>query len=177
MIKEGVHFVTFTVVGWLDVFIRKAYKEINVESLNYCVKEKGLKVYAWCLMTSHLHLIISTKEGVKLSGVIRDFKKHTAKSVIGAIKEMPESRREWLLWFFERAGKKDARTSRYKFWKEDNHAIQLYSGETIISEQKLDYVHNNPVEEGVVESPEEYLYSSARDYAGITGLVDIEFME
>jgi REP element-mobilizing transposase RayT len=174
--QQGYYFVTFTVVGWLDVFVRREYKDIIVNSLNYCIKEKGLLVHAWCLMTSHIHLVLSCQEGYNLSAIIRDFKKHTAKQIVAAIKEIPESRRNFLLWYFEREGKKDARISQYKFWKADNHAIQLYAYETQIAQQKLDYIHNNPVKEGIVANSYEYVYSSAVDYAGGKGLVAVELM-
>lgn len=85
--QHAIYFVTFTVVGWLDVFIRTKYKAVIVDSLNYCSANKGLSVHAWCLMTNHLHLIVSTAEGHKLSEVIPDFKKHTAKVTLKLIAE------------------------------------------------------------------------------------------
>lgn len=124
----------------------------------------------------HLHLIISCNAGYNLSEIIRDFKKFTAKKIISSIREIPESRREWLLWYFEREGRKDARVSKYKFWKPDNHAIQLYANEVTIAQQKLDYIHQNPVKEGVVANSYEYIYSSAINYSGGVGLVEIELM-
>lgn len=174
--QNGMYFVTFTVVGWLDVFIRKDYKDIIVDSLNYCINHKGLTVYSWCLMSSHLHLIISAKEGYQLSAIIRDFKKHTAKEIIKTIATVPESRREWLLWYFEREGKKDKRITQYKFWKEDNHAIYLHPSETMIIDQKVDYIHRNPIESGIVSTAADYVYSSAIDYSGGKGLVSIVYL-
>jgi putative transposase len=70
---------------------------IIVDSLNYCIVNKGITIYAWCLMTNHLHLVARANEGSKLSDFIRDFKKFTAKKIIEVIKEEPESRKEWLL--------------------------------------------------------------------------------
>lgn len=171
--QQGLHFVTFTVVGWLDVFIRRTYKDIIVDSLNYCIEEKGLKVHCWCLMTSHLHLIISSDESNKISDTIRDFKKHTSKLIIKEIEKGIESRKEWLLWYFKREGQKDKRITTYKFWKEDNHAINLYPSEIEIIEQKINYIHQNPALEGVVELAEEYVYSSAKDYSGLKGKVNV----
>jgi REP element-mobilizing transposase RayT len=127
-------------------------------------------------MTSHLHLIISAKESNKLSEIIRDFKKHTAKTIIKEIEKGVESRREWLLWYFIREGKKDKRITKYKFWKEDNHAIYLHPSEIKIIDQKINYIHQNPVLEGIVDIEEEYVYSSARDYADKKGLVFIDFL-
>lgn len=174
--QQGIHFVTFTIVGWLDVFVHRVYKDIIVDALNYGVQNKGLKVHSWCLMTSHLHLIISAEDGFELSQIIRDFKKHTAKSIIKQIENGIESKKELLLWYFEREGKKDARITKYKFWKEDNHAIYMDNRDIGMMNQKLDYIHNNPVAEGIVMNPEEYLYSSARDYSEVKGLVQISHL-
>ena len=171
--QQKIYFVTFTVVGWIDVFIRIKYKEIIVNSLNYCINEKGLQVYAWCLMSSHLHLIISAKEGFKLSDIIRDFKKFTSKEIIKTISEAGESRKEWLLNYFKNEGLKDKRISTYKFWREDNHAIVLENANVSLINQKVKYIHQNPVKEGIVSNEEDYIYSSAGDFAGRKGLVKI----
>ena len=171
--QNETHFVTFTLVDWVDVFVRLNYKNVVVESLNYCIANKGLEVFGWCLMTSHLHLLIRAKQGFELSHIIRDFKKHTANTILDKIKNEPESRREWLLHKFEWAGKFDARITKYKFWQESNHAIIIYNHNPTMMQQKLNYIHQNPVEEGWVENAEVYLFSSARDYAGIKGLVKI----
>lgn len=175
--QNEMHFTTFTVVDWMDVFIRHRYKLIVVEGLNYCIKNKGLEVYAWCLMTSHMHLIIRAKEGYQLSNIIRDFKKNIATKIILSIEKAPESRREWMLERMINAGKKDARITKFKFFQESNHSVILYNHSPNIFDQKLDYIHNNPVEEGIVEYPEEYLFSSARDYAGKKGLVEISGLQ
>ena len=169
--QTEMHFTTFTVVDWIGVFIRLSYKNVIAERLNYCIENKGLEVFGWCLMTSHLHLLIRAKEGFVLSHIIRDFKKHTAKTIIDKIKNEPESRREWLLHKLEWAGKFDARITQYKFWQESNHAIIIYNHNPAMMQQKLNYIHQNPVQEGNVELAEEYLFSSARDYAGKKGLV------
>lgn len=120
-----------------------------------------------------MHLIIQAREGYRLSDIIRDFKKFTAKAVLKRIATEPESRREWMLNQFEYAGKKLKRISRYKFWKDDNHAIEL---ETHMMDARLDYIHNNPVETMIVSEPEHYLFSSAIDYSGQKGLVAVEFL-
>ncbi|MDQ3395658.1 MAG: transposase [Bacteroidota bacterium] len=76
--QEAVHFVTFTVHQWVDVFTRRTYVDIILDNLKYCQENKGLEIYAWVIMSNHCHLIIRSN-GFKLSDVIRDFKKHTAK--------------------------------------------------------------------------------------------------
>ena len=102
------YFISFATVNWIDVFIRPLYKHILVDSINYCINEKGLIVYSWVLMSSHVHLIIGTK-GDAMQDIIRDLKKHTSKQLIKSITEnQQESRREWMLWMFERAGKRNS---------------------------------------------------------------------
>ena len=173
--QNAIYFTTFTVVDWLDIFVRESYRAQIAADLNYCIAQKGLEVYCWCLMTSHLHLIVRAKENQRLSDIIRDFKKHTAKAIIEKIQAEPESRREDLLWHLSRAGNLDKRITYFKFWQEDNHAILLDPFNTPMMEQKMQYIHQNPVVEGWVEQAHEYLYSSARDYAGGKGLVNIDF--
>lgn len=164
--QDKLYFVTFTVIHWLDVFIRREYKDILLESFRYCQKNKGLEVCAYCIMTSHVHLIIGRQGDVKLEGIIRDIKKYTANSVIEAIRSNPqESRRELLIWLFEKSGKANSNNTNYQFWQQHSHPIELTTNELI--DQRLDYIHNNPVEAGIVLSPEHYLYSSAVNYAGL----------
>jgi REP element-mobilizing transposase RayT len=113
-------------------------------------------------MSSHVHLIISTENG-NLSDIMRDMKRHTSKTILKAIEEnTQESRRDWLLWMFARAGTYNKNNEKYQFWQQNNHPIELSTHQMMI--QRLDYLHNNPVESGAVEYPPEYLYSSAKDY-------------
>jgi REP element-mobilizing transposase RayT len=99
--QNAVYFLTFTVTDWIDIFTRKEYKFEIVNSLNYCIQHKGFLLFAWCLMSNHLHLVCRANEGFKLSEIIRDFKKFTSKSVVKLIGEIPESRKDWLLYRFE----------------------------------------------------------------------------
>ena len=100
--KKEAHFVTFTVVNWIDVFTRKQYRDIVVDSMIYCQKNKGLLVHAWCIMSNHMHLIASAVDE-NLSDILRDLKKFTSKQIIAAIeKNEHESRKEWVLELFKR---------------------------------------------------------------------------
>ena len=165
--QDRPYFVTFTVVKWIDVFTRTEYRNIIVESLKYCIDNKGLQLYAWVIMSNHVHLIMGTKDKL-MQDILRDMKRHTSKIIIKAISgNIQESRRDWLLWFFERAGKGNPNNEQYQFWQQGNHPIELWSNEVI--DQKLDYIHNNPVMAGWVDKPEHYLYSSARIMRGIKG--------
>ena len=169
---ENMYFLTMTVVNWIDIFSRPIYKHIIVGSLEYSIKNKGLIVSGWCLMSNHIHLIAGAEEGFHLSDILRDFKKFTSKAIIKEIIDNPqESRKKWLLNEFAFAGKQQKRPQNYKFWQDGNEAKEIYS--TPFLEQKLDYIHNNPVKAEIVAEPEDYLYSSAKDYAGEQGLIDI----
>ena len=107
---------------------------------------------------------------------MRDFKSYTSGQMKSLIKNNPvESRREWMLWMMERAGKKNSNNNDWQFWQQDNHPIEL-NNESILR-QKLNYLHNNPVEAGFVIKAEEYLYSSAVNYYGGKGLLDVNVLE
>ena len=158
----AVHFITFAVVEWVDVFTNKSYRDIVLDSIRFCQKEKGLLLHSWCIMSNHVHLIVSARDA-NLSDVLRDFKKFTSKQLVKAIKEnKQESRREWMLEIFQKEGQKNSRNSEYQFWRQDNQPMELYSGPFTF--QKMNYIHQNPVEAGLVERAEDYWYSSAKDY-------------
>ncbi|MCX2742681.1 transposase [Mangrovivirga sp. M17] len=170
--QNGLYFVTFAVVEWVDVFTRKEYADIVVESLIFCQKIKGLEIYSWCLMSNHLHLIVAAKEGYYLSDILRDFKKYTAKEILSAIDQnQSESRRNWMLWIFKQAGIKNTRNSSFQFWRQSNQPKELLTNR--FKDQKLEYIHNNPVESGIVKCPQDYVYSSAINYSGEQGLIDV----
>ena len=169
--NQALYFITCSVVQWADVFTRPLYKDIVLDSLNYCMQNKGLEVYGYVIMTNHLHAIVGSNRE-PLSGIIRDFKRHTSKQLIKAIENNnQESRRGWLLWLFKQAGERNVNNEHYQLWQQQNHPIELNSNELL--NQRLNYLHQNPVKAGFVDTPEAYLYSSARDYAGQKGLLPI----
>jgi hypothetical protein len=102
---------------------------------------------------------------------MRDFKKHTSKQITAAILSENESRKEWMMNRFEYAGKNDNKIKYYKFWQDGNEAKPINNFEFL--KQKIDYIHNNPVKAEIVEYPEQYKFSSAIDYAGGKGLLNI----
>ncbi len=124
--QSALHFVTFAVVDWIDLFTRKIYRDIIIENLNYCRNHKGLQIHAFVIMSNHLHLILSSETG-KLSDTIRDFKSYTSKQLIAAIKETNESRRDWLLNHFRFRGMINSRNEVYQIWTNDNHPEELFS--------------------------------------------------
>ena len=145
---------------------------IVVDSLNYCIEKKGLEVYVWCLMPSHLHMIATTKDGngQNLSEVMRDFKKFTSKEIVASIPEINESRKDWLLKHVQTG------TNSNQVWQEGMHPIELFTKK--FTDQKMNYSHNNPVLAGIVYEPQQYVLSSACDYFdNRKGLVDICYIE
>jgi REP element-mobilizing transposase RayT len=169
------HFITFSVVNWLDALSRPAYKDIVVNSLKYCINNKGLVVHAWVIMNNHVHMVISANGDEKLEDIVRDFKKFTASKLLAEIEQPAESRRSWMMWLFSAAGKINSNNTHYQFWQQDNHPIALTDKR--IAQQKIDYIHNNPVRAGIVYAPEYYVYSSAVDYYQLkNGLLPIELL-
>ena len=154
-------FITITVVDWVDLLVRPIYCNIIDDSLNFCIKEKGLSVHAYVYMTSHIHLIVTTFDG-ELQNVIRDFKKFTTKKIIEANKNQPESRREWLLRKFSYEAQKLKRAKNYKLWQDGFHPVLLDTLEKI--EQRVNYIHYNPVEAEIVFHERDYVNSSYRNY-------------
>ncbi len=169
--KEGIYFLTSTVVDWVDVFTRPVYRYIIIDSLQHCINEKGLELYAWVIMSNHIHLVAASKHGFDLSDTMRDFKKFTSKQITSAILTENESRKEWMINRFEYAGRNDNKIKNYKFWQDGNEAKPIYNFEFL--KQKIDYIHNNPVKAEIVEYAEQYKFSSAIDYAGGNGLLKV----
>ena len=168
---EAAYFVSFAVVEWLDVFTRNEYKNILVDSLNYCVKEKGMEIYSWVIMTNHVHLVFRSIGKRKPEQLLGDFKRFTGKKIVDAIKNNPrESRKEVFLHQFNKSANASSNVRESQFWRHDNKPIELWSNKVIF--QKIKYIHDNPVNEGLVFRPEQYQYSSAVDYNDEKGKVD-----
>lgn len=167
--KDGAYFLTFQIVGWVDIFTRPDYCEAVIESFQYCQRNKGLNLFAFVIMSNHIHLIAQSEVG-DLSGFIRDFKSFTSKSFVEIMKSDRESRKEWMEMVFKYHAKfKGGQT--YQLWTHENHAEYIYSQKFL--EQKVHYIHNNPVRSGIVVNSEDYLYSSARNYAGLESVIDV----
>lgn len=173
--QESLYFVTLTIVSWIDLFIRNEYRELILDSIKYCQANKGLRVFAWCIMTSHIHLIIGTTDK-PMQHIIRDLKRHTSIALRKSINDNPqESRKHWLQWMMQQAGKHNSNNIDWQLWQQHNHPIELTNGNILL--QKLNYIHNNPVQAGFVNDAEAFTYSSAADYSGSKGLLDIEVLD
>ncbi len=169
--QDHAYFLTLTVVGWIDIFTRPNHKLLLVKSLKHCQQKKGLELYAYCFMPGHIHLIAKATGKETLSEILRDFKKYTSKKLIEQILEEPESRREWMLEYFGHEADKIKRNRYYKVWQDGNQPKEIFSNGFFY--EKLNYIHQNPVEDLIVKKPEDYLFSSARNYAGLDAYLDI----
>jgi REP element-mobilizing transposase RayT len=168
------HFITATVVDWIDVFTQKTYRDTVIECFDYCITNKAMVLYGYVIMSNHVHLIVQSSDG-KLSDLIRDFKKFIATKILEKIQLEPESRREWMLERFKLATESHSRNKNYQFWQYGNHPEEIYTNKFMWS--KLDYIHLNPVRAGIVEKASQYIYSSASYYVYDTGLLEIEKAE
>ncbi|WNJ17211.1 REP-associated tyrosine transposase [Pontibacter sp. G13] len=170
---NGIHFLTSTVVNWVDVFTRPRYAELIIESLAHCQREKGLLVHAYVIMSNHIHLVVSSK-GDRLSSIIRDFKQFTARSIVNDIRKKTESRKEWIISQFETEASKNPKVRHAQFWQVGNMAKQCFSES--FTRQKVQYIHQNPVRSRMVYEPHHYVWSSAQDYAGSQGPLAVELL-
>lgn len=114
--QDEFYFVTFTVVNWIDIFIRAGYRSIFIESIQYCQKEKGLLVGAWCIMTSHTHLVLGTTGDNRLEDTIRDLKSYASRHIRKHMEHSPyESRRELILPLMKKAGESKSSNIDFQF--------------------------------------------------------------
>lgn len=173
--QGGVYFLTYQVMFWIDIFSRQLYRDIIIESLSYCRKEKGLQVHAFVVMSNHVHLIVSA-QNENLSNIIRDHKGFTSRKILETIETSGrESRKGWLMNMFRYAGRDyEGNASGYRFWTGENHPVQL--NDLGMTHQRLNYIHENPVRAGLVARPEEWVYSSASNYAGLGGILEVDFI-
>lgn len=153
--KNQIHFLTLTTIEWLDIFTKAGYFKILADSLKFCCKNKGLIIYEYVFMTNHIHLILQAKEGFSLDEIIRDFKRHTTKEIA---KTLREDRRKYILRIINTSLSKNSEDS-HQIWQSGNYP-EIIETENFF-DQKIDYIHNNPVSKEYVEKPEDWFYSSA----------------
>ncbi len=153
------NFITLTIVNWIDIFTRIEYKDFIIKSLKHCQKNKGLEIYAYVIMTNHLHLVVRDTH-IPLSDILRDFKSYTSKELFRMINlNEKESRKIWLLRLFAEAGKENPLNLNHQIWQNGSYPVALI-GNNII-QQKINYTHQNPVKAGFVDDASKYFYSSA----------------
>jgi len=168
------YFLTLNTVDKIDVFVRPAYKQVIVDALNYFVQSQGLVIYSWCLMSSHLHLAIRPEEEMPPAYFERDFKKYTTPAILKAIEMELDFRREWMIQHFEDYGKPLKRIEKFHVWQNCSSPMRIDGQQPRLLLDRIAHIHENPVREKIVEHPEAYIFSSARDYAGMPGPVTVK---
>jgi putative transposase len=158
------HFLTCTVLQWIPVFTRPETVNIVLDSFRFLMDE-GFQLYAYVILENHLHLIARSE---KLDRDMARFKSHTARQIINYLKLNHVRMILDQLAFFKKSKKSD---SQYQFWQEGVHPEQIISDEMMRT--KVGYIHNNPVNRGYVDRPEHWRYSSARNYIGKPGSLDV----
>lgn len=167
--SNKMYFISFATVNWIDVFTRNDYRNILLDSWKYCQQAKGLEIFSWCIMPSHVHMIVSS-HGNKLEDIVRDMKSFTSSQLRAAMENHPqESRKEWMVWMMKRAGKKNSSNKDWQFWQHNNKPLEITGHEMFV--EMLQYIHMNPVVAGFVHEPESWIFSSAWGYEKNNGLI------
>jgi len=159
------HFLTSTVVEWLPVFTRQEAVRILFDSWRYLQDNQGLQLYGFVVLENHLHAVAQAKD---LLSTWSSFKSYTARRIIDLLKVHLA---EEILQRMRLTAKASRSDREYQFWQEGSHP-QVIEGEVMLR-QKLDYIHQNPVKRGYVDEPEHWRWSSARNYSGGKGLVEV----
>jgi REP element-mobilizing transposase RayT len=167
---DAPYFITFTLVEWIPLFAIPEFASIIVDSLKYCVANKGLLIYGYCIMPSHIHLIVQSNTN-PLGSTIRDLKKYTATQIDHILKS--DEKYQDHLKIFQNKASEIKRNKHIKIWLDGYHPEIIFSNYFFF--QKLNYIHNNPVVAGLAAKPEDYYYSSARNYAGLDAPLEIIF--
>ncbi|MBI5215969.1 MAG: transposase [Ignavibacteriae bacterium] len=153
------YFLTATIVDWTAIFLSHKYFEILIQSLKHCQEKKELRVAGYVIMPNHIHLIAAGSLTHRLSDTMRDFKRFTAGKIIETLQE---DHRTSTLMIFQQAALLEERGNEHKVWIDGNHPILVEDG--FMFQEKLKYLHDNPVRKGYVDQPEHWVYSSARNY-------------
>lgn len=174
MDDHGCYFLTLETVDLIDIFIRPMYKQIVVHTLNHYIDSKGLTVYAWCLMSSRLHIICQADKGRSLKEIRYGFKQFTTEKIIEAIGNEPAERREWLLKHFEKPSGFLGTNRKVELWRPVKEIVSIDLTRPDTAADHFELIHNMPVKERVVRYASDFLYSSAFDYeTGSAGLINI----
>ncbi|WP_198242994.1 REP-associated tyrosine transposase [methane-oxidizing endosymbiont of Gigantopelta aegis] len=159
------HFLTNTIINWIPVFTRPATVQIILDSLAYLQKNEGVKIYGYVILENHLHWIAQSPN---LAKDVARFKAFTARQLVYCLAEAKQDKILQQFCFYKKKHKSDR---QHQVWEEGSHPQLLQTEEML--RQKLDYIHQNPVKRGYVDKIEHWRYSSARNYLGMPGLIDV----
>ena len=175
--QSRLYFVTCTIVRWIRIFEVEEHCRIFLDSIEYRQENKGLEVYAWCIMPNHIHMIVGTCGIMKLEDIIRDLKSYSSRQIRMALENRSkfDLSAEDKLRVFIRTGTKNNKNKKFQLWEQPYHAVELSTNNMM--DQRLAYIHNNPVKAGIVTEPESWKWSSAIDYYGGKGLLNILYIK
>lgn len=159
------HFLTATANHWLPLFAKPEAVAVVLDCWRYLQREAGLRIFGYVILENHLHCIAQSDD---LARDIQRFKSYTAREIVALLERKMDARLLKLLALLKRPHKTE---STYQIWEEGNHPQLVESA--AVMRQKLEYIHQNPVKRGYVDRPEHWRYSSARDYAGMEGLIEV----
>ncbi|MDO9266954.1 MAG: transposase [Sulfurimonas sp.] len=159
------HFVTCTILHWIPIFTRVETTNIVFDSLKYLQQTDSLKLYAYVILENHLHLVVSSDD---IGKSMRKFKAHTAKEILKLLQEKDVKTILEQLAFYKKAHKKE---TIYQLWQEGIQPKLIKDEKMMI--ERINYIHQNPVKRGYIDDAKYWRYSSARDYEGVDGLIDV----
>lgn len=171
--NNGCYCFTLETIDTVDIFTKVMYKQLIVHSLNHFIDSRGLVVYGWCLMSNKLYIICQAQSNISLEELRKKFVDFTCEKIIDAIKEEYSNRNVWLLQHFQKTTSLFDEGTTPSCWGEVKTIAQIDISSPESMAAHLEFIHGLPVKERVVQYPSDYLYSSARDYAGLPGLVKI----
>ncbi|MGE0587709.1 MAG: transposase [Cyclobacteriaceae bacterium] len=152
--KQYPEFITVTCLEWKHILQRDQFKEIIIESLTYLSSQGRVSVYAFVIMSNHFHLIWQVMGDHKREDVQRDFLKFTSQQILKILRNEKSDLLPELMV--------NAKDRKYQVWERNSLGIPLWSER--VFDQKLEYIHYNPVKAGLCELPDDYQYSSALFY-------------
>lgn len=156
--KNKIHFLTFTTIEWIDIFTKPEYFDLIISAFKYCQKNQGLLLCGFVIMTNHIHCLMSAKEGYCLEDMAASFKKFTTSQIKILLEK--DNRKYISALIKSSYSKKNGNT--FQIWQRENYPEIVESEKFFL--QKMNYIHNNPIKKGYILKPEDWIYSSARNY-------------
>jgi len=158
--QGNAYYITTSIHKFIKIFEEKKYIDIILKNINFYRRKYDFKILAYVIMPNHLHLFIFPKQdnAETISNMMGDFKRFTSRSLREQMEK--DNKIVWLKRF--RLNEPKKKNCHYRIWQERFDDLAVYSPS--VARTKINYIHNNPVRKGIVEKPEDYLYSSARNY-------------
>jgi len=151
--QQGIEFYTATCLNWQHLLQPDSHKKIIIDSLSFLVKEKRIWLYGYVIMPNHIHILWSKQPDWLDKNVQQHFSKYTAQNLKWSLQNNSVNLDNY---------KSTQNDREYQFWERRPYKATMYNRKVL--EEKLDYIHNNPVKAGLCDLPEDYKYSSARYY-------------